>query len=114
LVKWNGDVLLRILKQVVARREAIETLQKEERGSPLDDSRKIVFSRASADGNTVIDEVKEVIELPLFNAQAAKVQKDPSEIKLDPKVSQQLHEYITLIASMYRQEVPFHNFEHAR
>ncbi|CAB9500133.1 Receptor-type guanylate cyclase gcy [Seminavis robusta] len=129
LVKWNADVLLRILKQVVARREALEQLKlddsdptasSEMMNRSMNRSSADVMNRSSADalrssvrGETVIDEVVEILELPKFNAKAAKIQKDPKQLELDPKVVQQLHDYITVIASMYRVDVPFHNFEHA-
>jgi hypothetical protein len=32
---------------------------------------------------------------------------------LDSQVSELLHDYVHLIASMYRNENPYHNFEHA-
>lgn len=114
LVKWNADVLLRLLKQVVARREALEALQlNQSRSFEMDGSNEEETRRRSSCGRTVIDEVEEIIKLPTFNSKAAKIQKDPKEVVIDPKVIQQLHDYITVIASMYRSEVPFHNFEHA-
>ena len=116
LVKWNADVLLRVLKQVVARREAIEALASQDDsenpdlGSSFRDASKAALRRTtSIDGKTCMDEVKEIIELPKFNAKAAKIQKDASEVELDSNVVQQLHDYITVIASMYRVDVPFHN-----
>ena len=105
---------MRILKQVVARREANEQLEQEELKSGKspcneDSCSSLVFRHSSTTGHTVIDEVKEIIMLPRFSARAAKIQKNPSDVELDPKVVQQLHDYITVIASMYRQDVPFHN-----
>ena len=112
LVKWNADVLLRILKQVVARRQALESLGMDESHTSVESKHdhEDEIRRRSTCGKTVIDEVKEIIELPKFNSKAAKVEKDPKEIEIDPKVVQQLHDYVTVIASMYRTEVPFHNF----
>ena len=115
LVKWNADVLLRILKQVVARREANEALANEDDsehadlGASLGDSKIAAVRRTSSpDGKTCIDEVEEIIELPKFNAKAAKIQKDANDVELSAEVVQQLHDFITVIASMYRAEVPFH------
>ena len=71
-------------------------------------------SSCSGDGGgpgTPIDEVKEIIHLPKFDARAAKNQQDPKTIELDKQVVEQLHNYVTVIASLYRAEVPFHNFE---
>ncbi|CAB9527346.1 Receptor-type guanylate cyclase gcy [Seminavis robusta] len=107
LVKWNVEIISRLLKQVVSRRNELTKLQK--RRAPSMDFR---VETSREDGTTVIDEVKEIIELPEFDAKAARDQQDPQTIQLDPKVESQLLDYISLIASMYR-EVPFHNFEHA-
>lgn len=56
----------------------------------------------------VFDEVKEIIHLPMFDAQAAKLEEDTTQIHLDEVVRNQLVEYVTEIASMYRYN-PFHN-----
>ena len=112
LVKWNADVLLRLLKQVMARRDAVESLTMESSEGNQDmagaASRSKSF-RTTSEGKTCIDEVKEIIELPSFDPKAAKIQKGPNQVQVDPKVVQQLHDYVTIIASMYRPDVPFHN-----
>merc|ERR1711988_986588 len=61
---------------------------------------------------TVLDEVKEVITLPEFNARAANKSGDYEFLELPEAVSRQLHEYVRSIAGLYRNN-PFHNFEHA-
>ena len=57
-----------------------------------------------------MDEVKEIVTLPRFKE--AKYQDDPELFSLDPLVAQQLHDYVSNIAAIYRVN-PFHNFEHA-
>lgn len=115
LVRWNADVLNRLLKQIVARRTAAKA-QMGLHGM----QHKIMKQMASHSPDnggvtvrTVIDEVKEVIALPKFDAKAARNQQDPRSIQLDKDVTEQLHNYVAVIASLYRTEVPFHNFEHA-
>ncbi|CAB9514914.1 Receptor-type guanylate cyclase gcy [Seminavis robusta] len=110
LVRWNADVLNRLLKQIVARRNA-----KTQQGlkALLHSASSAATDESSIAGGTVIDEVKEVIALPKFDAKAARNQQDPRTIQLDKEVTDQLHNYVTVIASLYRSEVPFHNFEHA-
>jgi Adenylate and Guanylate cyclase catalytic domain len=103
LVKWNVEIICRLLKQVVSRRMEVENNKKGR--APSMDFR--VESNRD-EGATVIDEVKEIIELPEFDPKAAKSQQDPATIQLDPKVEAQLFDYCALIASMYK-EVPFHN-----
>lgn len=107
LVKWNVEIISRLLKQVIARRN--ETNQVDVEGDP---SEEFTVTTSRFEGTTVIDEVKEIIQLPEFDVAAAKNQQDPATIELDEKVQQQLFDYVALIASMYR-DVPFHNFEHA-
>jgi Adenylate and Guanylate cyclase catalytic domain len=113
LVRWNADVLLRLLKQIVARRSA--TTQQGLKGfSKLLHSTSTAASvDGSRCGTTVIDEVKEVIALPKFDAKAVKSQQDARTVNLDKEVTEQLHNYVTVIASLYRPDVPFHNVSRA-
>lgn len=112
LVRWNADVLLRNLKLVVARRNAINKFSS--RG-PTELVNQISSSPADiARSGTVLDEVKEVIALPQFDAKAAKNQQDPKTVELDKAVVDQLHNYVTVIASLYHEDVPFHNFVSAK
>ena len=93
LCNWNVDVMLRILKQIVARRESHPSTL---RGKPGRRSSVESCPRAG----TVIDEVKEIIHLPEFDAEAVRNQRDPETIELDEKVISQLHQYVEIIASM--------------
>jgi hypothetical protein len=63
-------------------------------------------------GATVLDEVKDIVELPEFDADAVRNQEDPESIELDNVVLSQLREYVVTVATMYRENL-FHNFEHA-
>lgn len=104
LVEWNVDVLLRLLKQLVAMRRACGI---PEMGSPKLEQ-EIHFG---ANGEKVIDEVKEIIELPQFNAKA--VSKIHTEaVTLPVQVVDQMYDYVSNIAALYNDN-PFHNFEHA-
>ena len=106
LVEWNTDVLARLLRQIVARRAAaIDTKSKEP--SPCAPA-----TVQPLPGKTVGDEVLEIIELPAFDATAARNQQDPDTIQLDPTIVTQLRDLVTSLATMYPPN-PFHNFEHA-
>jgi len=111
LVRWNADVLVRLLKAIVARRNATQDLgatshiPKSAYHHPH--SNETDFNRSG----TVLSEVKEIIALPKFDVRAVKNQQDPRTIELDHVVVDQLISYITIIASLYREN-PFHNFEH--
>lgn len=138
LVKWNAEVLARLLKGIIARRNAMKqrrisqielSAQDKEDAAALPDPileepKSAAFSIASVGTNVsgtsvdsdsesevktmVFDEVKEIIHLPMFDAQAAKLEEDTTQIHLDEAVRNQLVEYVTEIASMYRYN-PFHN-----
>jgi class 3 adenylate cyclase len=99
LVKWNVDVLANLLKQVHPRRDGSNV-------APLDAESDVTSSLSQ---QTVLDEVKETIHLPTFSGQIAN---DPGDVELDPVVLDQLEDYVSAVASMYRDN-PFHNFEHA-
>ena len=96
LISFNTEALLRVIKQIVARRET----------TSLANSRPPVWKR----GHTIpLAEVAEVIKLPLQNKA---VQVDPDTVVLDPNVTALVYEYVSFLADMHRDH-PFHNFEHA-
>jgi class 3 adenylate cyclase len=103
LVNWNVDVLLRLIKQIVVRRESGPLLP-EQKGIIQEEQYKSIQTSGP------LQEVKEIISLPGFVE--ANYQDDPEDILLPNEVVIQLHDYITHIAGLYRNN-PFHNFEHA-
>ena len=71
------------------------------------------LSFASPLGKTCLDEVKEVIRLPKFDARTAAIRSsDSNMVTIKPVVLEQLREFVFTIACMYKDN-PFHNFEHA-
>lgn len=105
LVDWNSDVLARLLRQLVAHRNAIKKLK----GTV---SSNVPAKLEMKSSGTVIDEVKEIIELPEYDPLAAQYQEDPQSIDLGEAAQKQLRDYVMLVATFYRDN-PFHNFEHA-
>jgi class 3 adenylate cyclase len=106
LVDWNADIMKRLLREIVARRDAC--------GSPDDSAvrvKALEYSKLSKDDG-VLDEVEEIITLPKFDSKAARNQKDADSFELSETVSTQLHDFVQTISAMYRHN-PFHNFEHA-
>jgi hypothetical protein len=103
LVDYTSDILLQILKKIVAKRgsEAKITPATEKNLEELEDS----IGKAGI----CLDEVEEIIELPTFD-QAAYNSKD---VEVSTDVVAQLVSFVNMVASMYRSN-PFHNFEHAR
>jgi hypothetical protein len=106
LVCWNAEVLAKTLREVVARREALGVTP-----VPSDIMRKLEQDQL-AKKETVLEEFKEVITLPKFNADAAKRQRDASTVDLGLRVVEQLQNYLRVIVTLYRENA-FHNCEHA-
>ena len=106
LCQWNVDVLVRLLKQVVAHRLASEEGTRNWEAE-LSKREKEIRRQIS-----VLDEVVEIIPLPGFDQRVYKRQQDPNKIELSEKVIEQIRLYVACIAAMYRDN-PFHNFDHA-
>jgi class 3 adenylate cyclase len=105
MIEWNVDVLTSLLKQIAAARKGPPSKSRVDSVAQLAQS-------TSKMGETVLDEVKDIIALPKFDAKSAGKQEDVESIEIDEKVIAQLSNYVTSIAAMYNDN-PFHNFEHA-
>jgi hypothetical protein len=90
LIDWNVDVLQRLLKQVVARRQAMRAAQ----------CTVPVQTFLTDTGRTPLQEVVEIIALPEFDARVVKRQVEPERIVLSDAVVEQLRKYVTNIAVM--------------
>ena len=100
LIDWNVQVLRQILRQIAARRGATPSCGLQ----PIEP-----HARGSA---AVLEEVKEIIMLPEFNAQATDYQADFDSIQLSEAAEAQLYDFVSTVSSLYHDN-PFHNFEHA-
>jgi 3'5'-cyclic nucleotide phosphodiesterase len=98
-IKQNVKVLLPIIKKVMALRDSNDGVDITER------------MHRSLDFRTgyLLEEVKETVEIKKTRAM---FKRDPASIQLHHKVVEQLEDYVTVIAKLYRDN-PFHNFEHA-
>ena len=103
LIDWNKDLLLRLLKAIVARRQA-----RNNTGPSTEPDEN--FDRAQ--GVTILDEVTEVVALPAFDPSVVKREVNPDTLELGEDVVEELGSFVATIASMYRDN-PFHNFDHA-
>ncbi|CAB9517945.1 Receptor-type guanylate cyclase gcy [Seminavis robusta] len=104
LVDWNVQILSRLLKQVMAKRQAAGTCESSE---PLSEEELATVGN----GKTPLDEVKEIVQLPIYCAATKEVNYE--DVELIPVVKQQLHTLVYSFASWYRDENAFHSFEHA-
>jgi class 3 adenylate cyclase len=104
LIEWNVEILYDLLNRVVASKSATA-------GAPRkSNTEKSSRARCKDENRIVIDEMTEVISLPRFDPKIHQLQRQAA---LPPNVKEQLHEYVSNIAHAYRDDVPFHNFEHA-
>mmetsp|Transcript_3797 Transcript_3797/g.10667 ORF Transcript_3797/g.10667 Transcript_3797/m.10667 type:complete len:705 (+) Transcript_3797:1426-3540(+) len=106
LVEWNVDNLLMALKKIAATRGTTMAGVVDEDASTKADLR-CAQPRA---GSIAIDEVVDTLE---FSNSSTTVKKDPDTIALDPKVVEEVRDYVQTIAKMYRNSNHFHNFAHA-
>lgn len=104
LIKWNVEVLIKSLQKVVAMRHQESSSVRRKR------RKNDAFASSKCQSGTPIEELTDIIELPEFNSKNAR--QTAGLWKMDAIVEAQLLDYVTKIASMYRNN-PFHNFEHA-
>jgi hypothetical protein len=109
LVRWAAELLGKLLKKVVARRQAQRTLGTA--GRTPEGGGDLKYSLRP--GSTAIDEIAEVIALPKFSAAVTNKEMNPEKIVLGEVVEEQLVLYVRHIAHLYRDDNPFHCFEHA-
>jgi hypothetical protein len=103
LIDWNTDVLLKLLKQVVAQREASgKTTWTDEADEP--------HLPAREEGSIILDEVTEVIHLPGFHCSSSTI--DTKLVELPSKAVVQLQDFVSDIANAYHNN-PFHCLQHA-
>ena len=109
LISWNTEILLGLLKQVIARRNT--TTKAGLHSTPLVDG---VDLHKGKDGKVMdcLEEVKEIIALPEFNRAVVNVQEDPEKVISFEELKDQMRRFVSCIASIHRQNA-FHNFEHA-
>lgn len=104
LIDWNVEILLRLMKQVVAQRGCMKA-QKDGRRDPSEDCLEVK--------ETPFEEVREIIALPEFDSKGCgKQQKTPKDILIPDIVTGELYSLVRQIAEKYNDN-PFHNFDHA-
>jgi hypothetical protein len=88
LIDWQVDIMLKLLKQIVAVRD-YSTL-------PL------LSPKVVARDCIVLEEVSESIELPKFDPKAAKLRARPSLVEVPEQVVTELREYVRMVMDRYR------------
>ena len=113
LVDWNAEILLRLLKQVVAKRNAAgKSTWEDENSEP-----QLLPNCVAHDGSVsivVLDEVTDIIDLPGFE-QSSSIHTSPNGgnyIELSPAAVGQLKNFVKAVANAYHSN-PFHCLQHA-
>lgn len=96
LVDWNADLLTKILKEIVARRESNGM-------APASDEKMSDLENQQKDSEP-LSEVQEIIKLPAFKQGR---QRDVDNIHIDQKVIKQLHLFVIKIALTYHDNRKF-------
>jgi hypothetical protein len=114
---WVVEMLSNLLKEMKAKRELTgikpdsqDTIEKLECKTGGEHSGSIDVT-----ADTVIDEVADVLKLPVYATNmvgSADLSSEKAAAPLDQDVMDELKDYVYKIASMYNKN-PFHNFEHA-
>lgn len=100
LVQWNCDILRRLLKQIVARRQYLIDANP---GRKADADERVYVGRQVS----LVHEVKESISMPSFDYSTL-VAEQANSIELDPKIDEQLVDFVRKVAAMYTDN-PFHS-----
>jgi hypothetical protein len=105
VANWTVITLLGLLREIEARRMAAPA----KRSTEEDLCRLESGSSFHENGDTVISEVAEIIELPKFDAVAAEREAltNPDDIVLDDQVFRELKDFVRTISTMYRQNRKF-------
>jgi hypothetical protein len=94
LVDWNVEVLAKLIREIIARRNAKKAGKK----TTLVSIDSLVGDDPKTPMTTPLAEVKEIIELPEFDACLIG---NANLLELDPNVMTQLHNYVAMIAATY-------------
>jgi 3'5'-cyclic nucleotide phosphodiesterase len=113
LINWNVEILLKMIKQILAQRNAVADAKRLESSSQLLATEFMPTNMATTQAAMPLEEVKEVIKLPEFDWIVAQRQQDRDSVEIQSIVVDQLRELVTCIANMYRANNQFHNFDHA-
>ena len=101
LIAWNVEILASRLREVVARRMVV----KGKRSSP---KQQIVLTSKDRGDKTCLDEMEDIISMPVFDPSVAAKESNPDDINLGKAVMEQLSLYVEAVSTMYRNN-PFHN-----
>ena len=95
-IEWNTEVLRVLLTKIIRRRD--------EKGG----SGEIKTINVDSLDGMPLDEVQEIIELPAFDRDAARREREREDKAVPKEVVDQLRDYVTQVAGMYEDNVSSH------
>ena len=94
-IEWNTEQLLQLLRKILARQD--------QRRISIDGNFGL---KQSENSRMPLDEVVEIIDLPDFDREAARRQREKEdEVQMEKELVNQVRELVTIIAGMYNQTV---------
>ena len=94
LIGWNVDIILRLLKELTARRAALDADNPKRRAADTQEKLLDLEMNGPGEATLVFDEVQEVIQLPGFNANAYQIQRDADGVQLPFEVEEEVRDYV--------------------
>lgn len=114
LADWNSNQLFQLLDNVVAHRKAaLKSAGLSSSGSTENGPDGPAFGAAHQgvnDDSNIVKDVKDCIAMPPYDAEVV-VKAQETHANLSAVVQQQLHDYVSIICSMYVDN-PFHSYQH--
>lgn len=95
MIDWNADILSKLLQRVLATRLVAGSYK------PASESKLAALEASTSQIGNCMQDVVEVIQLPKFDEAAYEFEQVHPEIS--ERVAKQMRNYVSLIASMYRQ-----------
>jgi macrodomain Ter protein organizer (MatP/YcbG family) len=95
LVDWSSDLLVKLLQEVAARRQA----------KPNAEAKSDAQTLKLKNDNIPLDEWKEIIRLPKFDKSQATASE--KTVELPKEVKEEVKEFMTKVASLYHQVCSF-------
>jgi hypothetical protein len=95
LVSWSTEILFCLVRQIITCRNTNVK-------NAVDDVSDFNFEYVAAD-QMVIDEVQEIVELPMFKPFTSKVNSEADVI--DAEIRKELYAFVSVICSLYRGTV---------
>jgi hypothetical protein len=91
LITWGTEILVCLIRQILLRRNAMaKKITVEISTVPYHD----------ATNHMVLDEVQEILELPVFDPSISDI--DPESVVISPELREEIYKFVSIISSLYQ------------